>query len=274
MTVTGRFAAILFAAAPCLFADSAALVRAAVERELAGVSQPRDYTYRYRDVERKLARDGSVRTTESKMFEVTILYGKQFTRLLERDGRPLAGAEQRKEEERFEREVAKRAKRSSSQQEQEDERVRAEDRERREFIRQIPDLYTFSAERVETVDGRSVWVIDAAPRKGARPRGFVAKNLAQLHGRLWIDQEELRWVRVEAEARQPISFGWCLGKVSEGSRIVLEQTRLAKDVWLPKRIAGRFLARLVVARFNLESETDFFDYRRFQVDSRVIPAAQ
>ncbi|MDX2152813.1 MAG: hypothetical protein SFV54_18870 [Bryobacteraceae bacterium] len=266
---------VLIALTLALAADDAPnIVRRAVERELAATGQPRDYTYRFREVARSLATDGSVRKTDIKTFEVLILYGKQFTRLIERDGHPLPEPDARKEQARFDREVQRRARLIEPQRAKEDQEDREEDRKRRDFIRQIPDLYDFTLEGDETIEGREAWVISARPRKDAKPRGLIAGNLSKLHGRLWIDKAEARWIRVQADALRSINFGWFLGSVGHGSRITFEQTRVADDVWLPRRVAGRLIARLVVKRLNLESETTYFDYRRFQTDSRILSGAQ
>ena len=48
-------------------------------------------------------------------------------------------------------------------------------------------------------------------------------------------------------------------------------TRVNDEVWLPKRIEAKASARLaLVKKYRIESETKFSDYKRFQVDSRVV----
>jgi hypothetical protein len=75
---------------------------------------------------------------------------------------------------------------------------------------------------------------------------------------------------VEAEALRPIRFGWFLGNVGQGSKISFAQMRVSDEVWLPKQVIGRLRAQFLVLPFHVESETVYFDYRRFQVDSQVI----
>jgi hypothetical protein len=51
-------------------------------------------------------------------------------------------------------------------------------------------------------------------------------------------------------------------------------TRVNDEVWLPKRIEAKASARLaLVKKYRIESDTSFSNYRKFQVESRVVSAA-
>jgi hypothetical protein len=48
-------------------------------------------------------------------------------------------------------------------------------------------------------------------------------------------------------------------------------TRVNDEVWLPKRIEAKVSARLaLVKKYRIESDTSFSNYRKFQVESRVV----
>jgi hypothetical protein len=50
-------------------------------------------------------------------------------------------------------------------------------------------------------------------------------------------------------------------------------TRVNDEVWLPKRIEVKASARVALVKtFRIEAETSYSNYRKFQVDSKVVPA--
>ena len=74
------------------------------------------------------------------------------------------------------------------------------------------------------------------------PFQFVNQNgqpfgSADLRGKIWIDQKNYGWVKVEAEAIDTISWGFFVLRIHKGSRIAFEQTRVNDEIWLPKRVA-------------------------------------
>jgi hypothetical protein len=248
--------------------DPREVVREAVKNELRATGETRNYIYRYRQIDRKA---NGTRVSKDHTYETTILYGRPFVRWVEKDGKALEGKAAANERARFESAVNHRARKSLAERTEEDRRELDKERGQREFLAQIPDLYDFQWGPETLMEGRKVWEIAAKPRAGARPRGLAARNLSQLTGKLWIDQEERRWVRVEAEAKQPIRFGWILGRIAEGSHVTFDQSRMSDGIWLPKRVVGRLKARFVVAPFDLESETNYFGYRRFAAESVLRP---
>ena len=65
-----------------------------------------------------------------------------------------------------------------------------------------------------------------------------------------------------------------MARLSKGARLNVQMTRVNDEVWLPKRIEANASARLaLVKKYNVESDTSFSNYRKFQVESRVVAAA-
>jgi hypothetical protein len=60
--------------------------------------------------------------------------------------------------------------------------------------------------------------------------------------------------------------------LNPGASLVLEQTRVNDQVWLPKReyVSGSGRAGLV-KRVALDEEITWSDYKKFRVDSRLLP---
>ena len=113
----------------------------------------------------------------------------------------------------------------------------------------------------------------ATPRAGYRGKEHGA--LSQMRGKLWIDKNDYRWVKAEAETLDTISFGLFIARLAPGSRLMFEQVRVNNEVWLPKRVAVSATARLgLIKKLNVEEETTWSNYRKFQTDSRVTSTAE
>lgn len=250
--------------------DARDIVRKTVAREIAAVEQRRDYTWLTDITEREFSSAGAVTSTKTRTTETLILYGKQFERVIARDGHALPADQEAKEKDRFDRLVAKRASLSERERQKDDAESVARERKAREFLLQIPDVFEFALQGEEIVRDRPAWVISVAPKPDAHPRGISASNLSKLIGRMWIDKAEERWVKIEAEARTTVRFGLFLGSLSPGSRVEFEQSRMADGTWLPLTMRGKFAARLVIKKINLEAERHYRDYRRFSSSSRVV----
>ena len=92
--------------------------------------------------------------------------------------------------------------------------------------------------------GREAYVIDAEPRPGFEPHRKEAKILPKFRFRVWIDKDEAEWVKLDAECIDTVSVGWFLARIHKGSRMLIEQTRVNNEVWLPKHVALKLDARL------------------------------
>jgi hypothetical protein len=116
-----------------------------------------------------------------------------------------------------------------------------------------------------------VYVIDATPKSGYKPKSSSTAFLTKVKARFWIDKTDYQWAKVEMETLDTISFGGFLLRLGKGGRLVLEQTRINNEVWLPKHIALVASARLVLVKgFHKSLDIAFSDYKKFQTDSRVV----
>lgn len=250
--------------------EAESIVRRSLERDTMNASRLRDYTYTENQRTETLDNSGAVVKTVTTTLDVVNLYGRQYGRRIAKNGRPLAGREKEKADEEFEKEVRKRqmetpAERAKREAEQEKNRAEA-----RKFLQEIPKACFLKLAGAETIDGLPVWVIEATPRPEFRPTVKHADLLKKMRGKIWIDQASYQWVRAEAEVLQPITFGGFLVKLDRGARMTFLQTRVNDEVWLPSKMTARLDGRLLIKHFNVAAEISWSDYRKFQVDSRVI----
>ena len=125
------------------------------------------------------------------------------------------------------------------------------------------------------MEGHPVWIIDANPRPGYKGKAKRWELLTKFRGRLWIDQKEYQWVRVEADTIAPVSFGWLLARLEPGAKLTFQQARINSEVWLPVKATTRLNARLaLVKKLNGEIEVTWKDYKKFQTESRIVDTAE
>ncbi len=262
----------LFLAASSLFGQQARdIVARSVELDQSNWQRMKDYTWIARQTDRLLDSSGQVKSQKTEQWETVVVYGEPHHRTLERNGKPLSAEDQRKEQEKLDQAVAKREHETAAQRARRESDFEHEREKDREFLREVPDLFDFKLLGDDKIDGHDVWVISATPKPGAKPKRGDAKPLLKVQAKVWIDKTEYQWVRLEAETTATISFGLFIARLSPGAKLVFEQTRVNDDVWLPKREVVSGAARLgLVKKLVGEEETTWNNYRKFQVDSKVV----
>jgi hypothetical protein len=247
--------------------DAKEIIQRSVQRDMLNFERLKDYTYIEHDEERSFDKHAKLVKTERQTYEVLILGGHDYERLIERDDKPLSPGDAHKEQEKMDKEIEQRKRES------EDDKAKIEKRrrEQRKFLDEIPEEFNFQLLGVESVSGKPAWVITADPKPGYQPKDRGAKLIAKMRGKVWIDQGEYQWVKIEAQAIGTLSYGFGMLKINPGATVSFEQTRVNDEVWLPAsasiRVDGR--AALFV---GIHSEIDlrFRDYRKFQAESQLL----
>jgi len=55
------------------------------------------------------------------------------------------------------------------------------------------------------------------------------------------------------------------------ARILVEQTRVNDEVWLPKHESVKLEARMVLLKnFRLDEDTTYRDYKKFRTNSKIV----
>jgi len=249
-----------------------ALIQRAAENDLANEKKLLNYTYFQDTAERRMDSKGQVKSTETKSYEVMILYGSHVERLVAKDGKPLSAKEAAEEDKRIQKIVDKRKNETPQQAEK---RVRQEEKDReetRQFVREVGDAYNFRQVGVESLQGRAAYVIDAEPRPGFEPHSKEAKLLPKFRCRIWIDKAEEQWVKVDAEAIDTVSYGLFLARVHKGSRVVVQQTRVNDEVWLPRQVSVKIDARVALLKnVDVAADVTYRDYRKFRSEIKIMP---
>jgi len=248
-----------------------ALIAKVAENDIENDKKQRDYTYIEREVEKTLNGKGKTKSTETKTYEILEIYGEQVHRLTGKNDKPLSSKEAAKEDEKIQKIIDKRKNETEKEREK---RLKAEEKDReesREWVREISDAYNFSLVGSENLSGREAWVIAAEPRPGFVPHLKYANYLSKFHGRVWIDKKDRQLARMDVECLDTVSWGLFLARFHKGSRVMLEQTRVNDEVWLPLHLTLNIDGRLALLKgFNIEDEQTFRDYKKFRTDTKIV----
>jgi hypothetical protein len=247
-----------------------AFLRQAEVNDLENNKRLRDYTYIQRDEEHKLDGHGQVKKVESNTSEILQIYGEQVERRIEKDDKPLPEPEAKKEEEKIQKVIDKRKNESEEARRKRLEKEEKAREEARKFVLEVADAFDFRLAGSEVVDGFDTWVLDAEPRPGYQPKYRASKMLTKFRGRVWIDKREAQLVKLDIVAIDTLSFGLIVARIHKGTRVVLEQTKINDEVWLPKHVAVHVDVRVALFKnINEDVDVTYRDYKKFRTDTKI-----
>ncbi|HXY14569.1 MAG TPA: hypothetical protein VEI26_08720 [Terriglobales bacterium] len=247
------------------------LIQKVADNDDQNDKKQRDYTYIEREVESRLDGKGRTKSSETKTYEILEIYGDQVQRLIEKNDKPLSAKELAKEDEKIQKIIDKRKNETAEQRKKRLEKEEKEREEGRQFVREIADAYNFSLVGTEALGGRAAWEVAAEPRPGFVPHMKYANYLPKFHGHVWIDQADLQLAKMDVECLDTVSWGLFLARLHKGSRVILEQTRVNDEVWLPLHVNVKADGRLALVKgFNVEDEQTFRDYKKFRTDTKIV----
>jgi hypothetical protein len=249
--------------------DALEIVQNAFKADEENAPIARTYTFHER-VEHKIYRKGKVRDSGSKTWDVTLLDGEEYRRLIAKDDQPLNPDREKKEAKKLRKSIEKMRNETAAQREKRRRRIEKEQAEERRFIHEITVAFDFTLAGEETVDGVGCYVVLAEPRPGYEPPFGQAKVLRKIRGKLWIAKEDYGWVKAEVDTIDSFTFGLFLFKLRKGAEIRFRQRRVNDEVWLPAewdvRAAGR---AALVAKIDAEINGTYDNFRKFSADSSV-----
>ena len=231
----------------------------------------KDYTYHVHLDEEELKKDGSVKKAVVTDSESLTIEGVRVDRVVARNGQPLSPAEQAKESDKIDKEVAKARDRQAKAQnkgEQTDDRG-----DTVLSAARILELGTFTNERRMELNGRPTIVLDYAGDPNAKTHSQVEEVMRDLVGTIWIDEADQVLVRGEGHFLNDFKIGGGLvASVHKGTSFRFETTHVNTGVWLPATIDAQGSMRLLLfvgfdGRLSLRTS----DYRQFRTSATILP---
>ena len=251
--------------------DPLEIIRRATELDRRDTEIARSYTFLQRQERRDLDSRGRLTRTESETYDVTLLEGSPYRRLVARNDQPLSPKDQRKEEEKLQKSIEDRRKETPAQREQRVAEWERKQQKQREPLKELPEAFTFKLAGEEALNGGVAFVIEGAPKPGYRPNSAATAFFPKVKLRLWVDKKDYQWVKVDIESLDTISFGGFLIRLAKGSHVTIESARVNNEIWMPKRAAIKGSVRIALFKvMRGEMIFTFSDYKKFQTDSRVL----
>jgi hypothetical protein len=209
----------------------------------------------------------------SKTYEVTMILGSPYRRLIAVNDEPLSPQASANEQRKLEQVIAQRRAESP---EQRQKRIAQYEKERRRdhlLLEQLTQAFDFKLIGSRVINSRDTYVLRATPRRGYRPPNMECRVLTGMRGELWIDKKTFQWVKVTAHVIHPVNIEGFLAQVQPGTRFELEKMPVDDGIWLAKHFEMRSSAKILFM-FNRSDQEDntFSNYHKI-TDSSAIGAA-
>ncbi len=258
--------------------DVAALLREVGRNQDETEKRVSEYGFRQTETDREITSKGEIKKQTVKVYEVYPLPNRgPVQKLISENGVPLSEERAAKENKRVEEEFLK-AERDKEKDEREVARRRAERAKKNKSaggegnedpdISQFLRVCEFVSPRRERFADRETIVFDFRPRPGFRPRTREESLIAKLIGVVWIDPVDKQVIRLEARLAEGFKMaGGLLVSLKPGAAIVMEQTRMAQGVWLPRFAQVNLSVKVLLFGGGDYNKTiEWSDYKHFSGD--------
>jgi hypothetical protein len=249
--------------------DMAQLLRDMQKNQKAVEEIVKQYTCHLSEEEEKTGSNGEVTSHSVKDYDIFYVGDDEIRHLLAKDGKPLEGDEQKKEDQRFSKEFDEARKKQAEL--ANDPKKQQKEAERDEA--QISDFLSaenFTNPRREIFRGQEVIVFDFGPNPDYKPKNMVQTLVQKLVGVIWVDEQARDVARLEARFSDNFKIGGGLvASLSKGSNFVFEQTLVNNEVWLPSYDEVHAAARLVFVKVKANQIDRYSDYKKFSSEIKL-----
>jgi len=240
-----------------------------------------EYSFRQKETDREINNKGELKKETVKVFEVFPLANRAAVmKLISENGVELSGERLAKETRRVEEEFEK-AERDKDKNQQRAEKYRAE-RERKRASRakegsetdddvtisQFLKVHEFVSPRIERFRDRDAVVFDFRMKPGFKPGNREETLISKLVGVAWIDPVDKQVIRLEAKLAEGFKMaGGLLVNLRPGAAFMMEQTRMAEGVWLPRLAQINLSVKvLLFGGGDFNKTIEWSDYKHFASD--------
>jgi hypothetical protein len=227
--------------------DPAKIVRDASYNELHATKPGRSFSYRQHKVDPK----------GSAVKEIVETKDGDVARLIEKDGKPLPPEEEQAEIDRLNNLLAHPEVQEHRHKKEQEDSARGD-----EMVHMLPDafLYTFDG-MVEGPNGLC-YRLRFRPNPAFTPPDREGEVYHGMVGELWVDQAQLRLVKIDAHLVSDVNFGWgVLGRLYKGGSILVQNADVGLHHWetihMKLNLQGKLLMLKSVDYSTTEDFTDF-----------------
>src|SRR5215471_19302005 len=213
----------------------------------------------YDNYERDRTKDGD------KTYDVTMLSGSPYERVVAIDGHKLAPDKEKEEQQKYEKAANERQHESAEQRSRRVAKYEAERKRDQTMLQQLTSAFDFHLAGKKHLLGHNVYVLEATPRKGYKAPDRDSQVLTGMEGTLWIDQKTYQWVKVEAHVVHPVRIEGFVAEVEPGTRFEVEKRPMTADIWLAWHFSMKSNAKvMLLIPHNGEEDDSYFNYHKAQ----------
>jgi hypothetical protein len=234
--------------------DPQKIVRDASWNELHSKSPGRSFTYRQHKVDAK----GSVvkQIVETKDGDVA--------RLLEKDGKPLSEADEQAEIDRLNNLLAHPEVQEHRHKKEQEDSARGD-----EMVKMLPDAFLFEADGTVPGPNGPCYRLKFKPNPAFTPPDREGEVYHGMVGELWVDEAQLRLVKIDAHLISDVNFGWgVLGRLFKGGSILVENADVGLHHWETIHMKLDLHAKILMMKSEDYSTTE--DFSDFQVQPQEL----
>jgi hypothetical protein len=218
------------------------------------------YTYRAHQTINELDRYGNTKKIERRESQVFFVNSHQVERLVGKDGKPLDAADQEKENERVQKEIAKAQRTPPGEMVDENGQI---------SVGRLLSIETFTNPRRLELDQRSVLAFDFAGNPNATTHGLAENASKNLVGTIWIDEQDRQVRRVQATLHDSFRVGFGLFSLSKGSSFAFDQKLVNDELWLPTSASVHIEAHAIgLIGYRADVQIVYDDYQRFHTEAK------
>jgi hypothetical protein len=205
-----------------------------------------DYAFSERESVTEMDRNGKPKITDVNVYDVYPDRGQLYRRLLSKNGVSLTQSDLDKED--------------HDQAMKKPESPRDDSKIRDELFK----IYDVAVQRREPIEGSPAIVLSFQPRPDYKPQSKLTSFLTHVSGRIWVNESNHQLVRVDAEVVDSISYGWFLGSLEEGTRLIAERWNVGNDIWMPVRLDIQKSQRVLWKGNKVHEVHEYSEYRKVQ----------
>ena len=259
LLVSAIWAPVVLAASGSV--DVQALLKKSVANTERNWTEAPNFVFTEHDVQAKLDSRGRVKSKVDKVYEVSMIDGSPYEKLIALNGQPLSAQQRAAEQKKMEAERSRRTKESRGDRQKRTAKYERERQQNQAMLREMAAAFDYTLTGETNINGRRAYVLSATPKAGYVPKTRDTKVLTEMKGKLFIDKADVQWVKVEAEVIRPVSF-YAVATVSPGTRFVLEQEPMGDGIWMAKHFSVHVNSSVFWMAHNSNDDETYTNYRR------------
>jgi hypothetical protein len=228
--------------------DPAKIVRDASYNELHSTKPGHSFSYRQHKVDPK----------GSTVKEIVETKDGDVARLIEKDGKPLPQEEEQAEIDRLNNLLAHPEVQEHRHKKEQEDSARGD-----EMVRMLPDAFLYDFDGMVEGPNGLCYRLKFKPNPAFTPPDREGEVYHGMVGELWVDQAQLRLVKIDAHLISDVNFGWgVLGRLYKGGSILVQNADVGLHHWETVHMKLRLQGKLLMLKsVDYSTTEDFSDFK-------------